>query len=213
MSKVLHYFENDMTINLFLLINDILELNIIFKTLKPIDLKSSKFKRLNPKTFPILELESGALVQGLFNIITLLTNNSELYNSASAIDRAKSEQYIYQIQNEIHTECYTLSLFLYGLIEKDKKTIAECQSNFFKSLKLFNKILENKNFLSGKETAMVEDLYLFIILRPIFKFVITENKLKPFNNILKWFATIANNQKVLKTLGKSQINKSNKSLL
>lgn len=213
MSKVLHYFENDMTINLFLLINDILELNIIFKTLKPIDLKSSKFKRLNPKTFPILELESEVLVQGLFNIITILANNSELYNSASAIDRAKSEQYVYQIQNEIHTECYTLSLFLYGLIEKDKKTITECQNNFFKSLKLFNKILENKHFLSGRETAMVEDLYLFIILRPIFKFVITESKLKPFNNILKWFTTIANNQKVLKTLGKSQINKSNKFLL
>ena len=105
------------------------------------------------------------------------------------------------------------SEFLFGFIEKDKKVINSCKNNFFNSLKLFEKILSKQQFLTGKDEFQVEDLYLFVILRPIFKFVINENMLNPFVNLKNWYINIGNSSIILNSLGKSQINKSNKSLL
>lgn len=199
----LHAFLGDpqtikiMTIASF--VGQTVNLNIV----KPIDLRSKKFKRnLTLNTIPALEIGENKFLGHTNSIIRYLARNKENGLGANNYEIAQLDQILDTILNNISPASTALLSSIRGIVKYSKKVVGMASNDVVTSLKSIEaSYFKTSGFLIG-DSLTIADLVLFTTLVPLFTGAISFKKLKAVKKIKALCETLAKDPIATKFTGK-----------
>jgi len=163
----------------------------------------AEFRKKNPNGLvPTLEAPEGCLYEtnAILRYVARSNEGANIYGKTD-FERALIDQHLDWIATTLEPALFPIFYTLIGLKTYEKAAYETGLEAAKKVLRIVDDRLKQSKFLAG-DSLSIADIALVSILNLLFRFVFDEKFRKPFQNLSKYFETVANEENFKKILGR-----------
>lgn len=199
-SLTLHSFQGDFQTITILTVAAFCDKTVELKIIKTNDLKRKEYKRnLSLKRIPALQISESQWIQQTNAIVRYLAR--DILGSTPYYE-ALLHQFLDMLLTLIKPPVVALLASMHGVVQYDKKAVKMATDDLFAGLKAIE-----RSFFQGGDcvigtTIDIADLVLFTTIAPIFRGVVSFNRLNQCKKIKSWLEATAQSPVATKFTGR-----------